>query len=79
MPINTMKVTEGASGNHRVNYNPRTPPKPTEKLQRLVFPLIERRNISLNALDVFDPRPSVFDLLEFMDRGEEYLYNMSHN
>ena len=50
MPIKNMKVMEGASENHKFNYNPKNVHKPTEELQRLIFPFIERCNISINAI-----------------------------
>ena len=41
IPISIMKVMEGSSENHEVQYNPRAVPKPPEQLQRLVFKFIE--------------------------------------
>ena len=42
MPIKIMKVMAGDSENHKVQYSPRTAPKPPEELQRLIFTFIER-------------------------------------
>ena len=67
--IKITKVMEGDHENHKVHYNPRTLPKPPEQLQRLIFTFIDRCKISLNALDVSDPRPRACDLLDFMERG----------
>ena len=69
MPINIMKVMAGASENHKAHYNPRDVPKPPEEIQRLVFPFIEQCNISLNALDASDPRPTACAFLGFSERG----------
>ena len=69
MPINIMKVMEGASDNYKVHYNSRTVPKPPEELQRLVVPFIERWKISINGVDVSDPRPTACAFPDFMERG----------
>ena len=58
----------GASENHKVHYVPRTVTKPPEELQRKNVPFIKRCKISLNTLDVSDPRPTTCALIEFMDR-----------
>ena len=42
MPIKIMKVMAGASENHKVHYSPRTVPKHTKELQRLISPFIEQ-------------------------------------
>ena len=67
-----MKVTTGASENQKLHYTPRTVPKPPKELQILVFPFIEWFNNSLNDLDAYDPRPTAWDLLDFMERGKDF-------
>ena len=68
MPINNIKGMTGASEDHKVNYNPRNVPKPNKELQRLIFPFIERCNISLNALYAPDTRTASCAFLDFMER-----------
>ena len=65
-----MKLISGSSENYKVNYNPRTVPKPPEELQRLVYLFIEIYKISTNALDTSDPSSTACALLDFMDRGK---------
>ena len=64
-----MKIMSRASENHKVHYNPRTVTKPPEELQRLIFPFIDKLNISLNALDASDISTTSCVSLELMERG----------
>ena len=41
--INIMKVMSRDSKNYKVQYNPKTVPKPPEEIQRLIFPLRNAR------------------------------------
>ena len=66
MPIKIMKVMEGSFENYKVHYSRGTVPKPPEELQRLIFTFIELCKISLNDLDVADPRPTSCTLLDVM-------------
>ena len=56
-----------ASENQKFHYNPRNVPKPPEELQRIIFPFIERWNISLNDLDASDTSKTACDSLDFME------------
>ena len=73
IPIKIMKVMSGVSENNKFHYNIRTVPKPPDKLQRLIFPFIEKCKISLNALDASYPNPIDCAILDFMDRGRTVL------
>ena len=73
MPIMITNVRAGGSEKHKVHYNPRTVPKPTEELQRLIFPFIDKYKISFNDLDESYPRVTSCDFLDFMERRRTLL------
>ena len=64
-----MKVIPGSSENHKVHYNPSIVPKPPEELQIIILPFIYQLRNSLNALGVYDLRPTYFDLLDLVEKG----------